>query len=161
VAGHRLARLAVCVARSAYEYGAKWAKTHTTGWNAPILDYQAVDYMMADVAMKIEACRDFSWKAAHYLNLHDSAGHAVGATAKVFYGTLLLDPVFKTMQIMGVNALDRFHTMEKFLREAVVFPLYDAGNLGMQMQKDSGVMFARNSTLERSRIRGRSSSRSR
>ena len=30
--------------------------------------------------------------------------------------------------------------MEKYLREAAVFPLYDAGNIGMQMRKIWGVM---------------------
>jgi nitroalkane oxidase len=41
---------------------------------------------------------------------------------------------------MGVNALDKAHPVEKFLREAAVFPLYDAGNIGMQMRKIWGVM---------------------
>jgi hypothetical protein len=44
------------------------------------------------------------------------------------------------MQAMGVNSLDRQHPVEKFLREAAVFPLYDAGNIGMQMRKIWGVM---------------------
>jgi hypothetical protein len=41
---------------------------------------------------------------------------------------------------MGSNSLDRSHPVEKFLREAAVFPLYDAGNIGMQMRKIRGVM---------------------
>jgi alkylation response protein AidB-like acyl-CoA dehydrogenase len=135
---------AVGVARSAYEYVLKWAKTHTAGGDAPILHHQAVGYMMVDVATKIEACRAFSWKAAHYLDLHDSEGHAVGAMAKVFCGELLFEAVFKAMQVMGVNSLDRSHPMEKFLREAAVFPLYDAGNIGMQMRKIWGVMLDEN-----------------
>ncbi len=60
--------------------------------------------------------------------------------SKVFCGELLFNAVFKTMQVMGVNALDRKHPMERFLREAAVFPLYDAGNIGMQMRKIWGVM---------------------
>jgi nitroalkane oxidase len=131
---------AVGVARSAYEYVLKWAKTYTAGGDAPILHHQAVGYLMAEVAMKIEACRAFSWKAAHYLDQHDSDGHAVGAMAKVFCGETLFSAVFRTMQAMGVNALDRTHPIEKFLREAAVFPLYDAGNVGMQMRKIWGVM---------------------
>jgi alkylation response protein AidB-like acyl-CoA dehydrogenase len=131
---------AVGVARSAYEYVLKWSKTYTAGGNLPILHHQAVGYLMADVAMKIEACRAFSWKAAHYLDQHDSEGHAVGAMAKVFCGETLFTAVFRTMQAMGVNSLDRAHPVEKFLREAAVFPLYDAGNIGMQMRKIWGVM---------------------
>ena len=131
---------AVGVARSAYEYVLKWAKTYTAGGNLPILHHQAVGYLLAEVAMKIEACRAFSWKAAHYLDQYDSDGHAVGAMAKVFCGETLFNAVFRTMQAMGVNALDKVHPMEKFLREAAVFPLYDAGNIGMQMRKIWGVM---------------------
>jgi alkylation response protein AidB-like acyl-CoA dehydrogenase len=131
---------AVGVARSAYEYVLKWAKTYTAGGNLPILHHQAVGYLLAEVAMKIEACRAFSWKAAHYLDQHDSEGHAIGAMAKVFCGELLFNAVFRAMQAMGVNSLDKTHPVEKFLREAAVFPLYDAGNIGMQMRKIWGVM---------------------
>ena len=131
---------AVGVARSAYEYVLKWAKTYTAGGGQPIIHHQAVGYLLADIAMKIEACRAFSWKAAHYLDQYDSEGHAVGAMAKVFCGETLFNTVFRAMQVMGVNALDKSHPMEKFLREAAVFPLYDAGNIGMQMRKIWGVM---------------------
>jgi alkylation response protein AidB-like acyl-CoA dehydrogenase len=131
---------AVGVARSAYEYVLQWAKTYTAGGNLPIIHHQAVGYLLAEIAMKIEACRAFAWKAAHYLDLHGSEGHAVGAMAKVFCGETLFNAVFRAMQVMGVNALDKRHPVEKFLREAAVFPLYDAGNIGMQMRKIWGVM---------------------
>jgi alkylation response protein AidB-like acyl-CoA dehydrogenase len=131
---------AVGVARSAYEYVLKWTKTYTAGGDRPIIHYQAVGYALADVAMKIEACRAFSWKAAHYLDQYDSEGHAVGAMSKVLCGEMLFGSVFKAMQVMGVNALDRNHPVERYLRESLVFPLYDAGNIGMQMRKIWGVM---------------------
>ncbi len=131
---------AVGVARSAYEYILDWSKTHTGGGARPIIHHQAVGYLLAEVAMKIEASRAMAWKAAHYLDLHDSEGHAVAAMAKVFCGETLFGAVFKAMQAMGVNALDRSHPVERFLREALVFPLYDAGNIGMQMRKIWGVM---------------------
>ena len=131
---------AVGVARSAYEYVLKWAKTRTAGGRTPIIHHQAVGYLLADIAMKIEACRAFSWKAAHYLDQHANEGHVAGAMAKVFCGETLFPVVFRAMQVMGVNALDRRNPMEKFLREAAVFPLYDAGNIGMQMRKIWGAM---------------------
>ena len=91
--------------------------------------------------MKIEACRAaFAWKAAHYLDLHDSEGHAVGAMSKVYCSETMFQAVFEAMQVMGVNSLDRDHPVERYLREALVFLLYDAGNIGMQMRKIWGVM---------------------
>ena len=133
---------AVGVARAAYEYILAWAKTYTGGGHKPIIHHQAVGYLLAEVAMKIEACRTFAWKAAHYLDLHAAEGHAVAAMAKVFCGETLFTAVFRAMQAMGVNALDRQHPVEKYLREAAVFPLYDAGNIGMQMRKIWGVMLS-------------------
>jgi nitroalkane oxidase len=135
---------AVGVARSAYEFALQWAKTRSAGGGVPMIHHQAVGYMLAEIAMKIEACRAFSWKAAHYLDQFDSEGHAVGAMAKVFCGETLFAAVFRALQVMGVNALDKAHPMEKFLREAAVFPLYDAGNIGMQMRKIWGVMLDKN-----------------
>jgi nitroalkane oxidase len=131
---------AVGVARSAYEYTLEWAKTYTAGGDKPIIMHQAVGYMLTDIAMRIEACRAFSWKAAHYLDQYDSEGHAIGAMSKIFCGELLFDTVFKCMQVMGVNAVDKRHPLERYLREAVIFPLYDAGNIGMQRRKIWGVM---------------------
>jgi len=130
----------VGVARSAYEYVLRWAKTYTAGGSEPIIHHQAVGYLLAEIAMKIEACRTFSWKAAHYLDQNNSEGHAIAAMAKVLCGEMLFSAVFRAMQVMGTNALDKQHPMEKFLREAAVFPLYDAGNIGMQMRKIWGVM---------------------
>ena len=42
-------------------------------------------------------------------------------------------PVFQAMKVVGVNALDRSNPLERYLREASVFPLYDAGNVGMSL----------------------------
>ncbi|MGR6467678.1 acyl-CoA dehydrogenase family protein [Rhizobium sp. PAMB 3182] len=131
---------AVGVARSAYEYVLEWSKNYTGGGPTPIINHQAVGYSLADIAMKIEACRAFAWKAAHYLDNNESHGHAICAMAKVFCGETLFDAVFRAMKVMGVNALDRRHPVERYLREAAVFPLYDAGNMGMQMRKIWTVM---------------------
>jgi Response regulator receiver domain/Acyl-CoA dehydrogenase, C-terminal domain len=60
---------------------------------------------------------------------------AVGAMSKVLCGELMFATIFKAMQAMGVNALDKKHPVERYLRESLVFPLYDAGNIGMQMRK--------------------------
>lgn len=130
----------VGVARSAYEFALNWAKTNTAGGSTPIIEHQAVGYALAEVAMKIEACRTFAWKAAHYHDLYDANGHAIGPMAKIFCGETLFGAVYQAMKVVGVNALDKELPLERYLREATVFPLYDAGNMGMQMRKLWGIM---------------------
>ncbi|HEX9639575.1 MAG TPA: acyl-CoA dehydrogenase family protein [Acidobacteriota bacterium] len=131
---------ATALGRSAYEYTLKWAKTYTAGGDQPIIYHQAVGYILADAAMKIEACRYLSWKAAHYLDLYNCEGQAFGAMSKVFCSETMFETVYKCMQAMGVNSLDKAHPMEKLLREAAVLPIYDAGNVGMQRRKIWGVL---------------------
>lgn len=131
---------AVAVARGAYEFALKWAKTYTGGGSGPIIDHQAVGHLLAEVAAKIEAGRYLCWKAAHYADTHDGQGHALAGMNKTFCGDLMQSVVFDCMRIVGVNALDRKFPMARYYRESMVFPLYDAGNLAMQRRRTWGVM---------------------
>ena len=59
---------------------------------------------------------------------------------KVLCTEMLFDCVYKCMQVVGVNSVDRKHMFERYLREASILPLYDAGNFGMQRRRIHGVM---------------------
>jgi alkylation response protein AidB-like acyl-CoA dehydrogenase len=131
---------ALGVARGAYEFALKWAKTFTGGGTAPIINHQAVGYLLAEIAAKIEACRYMCWKAAHYMDTHDNSGHALSGMNKTFCTDLMQQVVADCMRVVGVNALDRRFGIEKSYRESIVFPLYDAGNLAMQRRRTWGVM---------------------
>ncbi|HEU5421791.1 MAG TPA: acyl-CoA dehydrogenase family protein [Streptosporangiaceae bacterium] len=131
---------AVGVARSAYEEALEWAKTYTAGGPTPIINYQNVGYVLGDVAARIEACRYFCWKTAHYLDKHEYHGELIGAMCKIHCTELLFDAVYKCMQVVGVNSADTQHRFEKYLREAAILPIYDAGNFGMQRRRVHGVL---------------------
>jgi nitroalkane oxidase len=131
---------AVAVARSAYEDALRWAKTYTAGGPKPIIHYQYPGYVLGDVAAKIEAARYFCWKTGHYLDQHDYHGEMLGAMCKIHCTEMLFDCVYKCMQVVGVNSVDRKHSFDRYLREAAVLPLYDAGNFGMQRRRVHGVM---------------------
>ena len=131
---------AVAQARAAYEYVLDWSKTYTGGGHVPIINHQAPGYMLCDAAMRIEACRYLCWKAAHYLDQHDAEGHALAAMSKVLCTEMMFETVYKCMQVMGINAADKVHPLEKLLREAAILPIYDAGNIGMQRRKIWGAI---------------------
>ena len=103
--------------------------------------HQNVGYMLTDIAMRIEACRYLCWKSAHYLDQYDSEGQAIGAMAKVYAGEVCTQVVYDCMRVMGINSYDRgTHPLDKFMRDILCFPIYDAGNMGMQRRKIWGVM---------------------
>ena len=109
---------AVAVARAAYEDALQWAKTYTAGGPRPIINYQYPGYVLGDVAAKIEAARYFCWKTAHYLDQHDYHGEMLGAMCKVHCTEMLFDCVYKCMQVVGVNAVDKKNRFDRYLREA-------------------------------------------
>jgi acyl-CoA dehydrogenase len=131
---------AVAVARAAYEDALTWAKTYTAGGPRPIIEYQYPGYVLGDVAAKIEAARYFCWKSAHYLDQHEYHGEMLGAMCKIHCTEMLFDCVYKCMQVVGVNSVDRQNRFDRYLREAALLPLYDAGNFGMQRRRVHGVM---------------------
>jgi alkylation response protein AidB-like acyl-CoA dehydrogenase len=132
---------AVGTARSAYEYTLNWCKTYTAGGTHPIIHHQNVGYMLTDIAMRIEACRYLCWKSGHYADQYDCENHALGAMAKIYPGEVGVQVVYDCMRVMGVNSYDRrSHPLEKYLRDMLCFPIYDAGNMGMQRRKIWGVM---------------------
>lgn len=130
----------VGVARAAYEFTLEWAKTYTGGGTAPIISSPVVGSLLVDIAARIEAARYFCWKAANYIDHHEGAAHALAAMNKTYVSESMLQVVLDCMRVVGVNALDRRFPLEKLYREAVVFPLYDAGNIGMQRRRAWGVM---------------------
>lgn len=131
---------AVGVARSAYEAALQWAKTYTAGGPKPIIHYQNAGYVLGDVAARIEMCRYFCWKTAHYMDKHEYHGELIGAMCKIQCTEMMFDAVYKCMQVVGVNSADKVHMFEKYLREAAIFPIYDAGNFGMQRRRVHGVL---------------------
>ncbi len=133
---------AVGVARAAYEYVLEWSKTYTAGGTDPIIYHQNVGYMLGDIAMRIEAARYMCWKAAHYLDLDGVDGsQGLSAMAKVFAGETCTQVVYDCMRVMGCNAYDRAaHPLDKLMRDIVGFPIFDAGNMGMQRRKIWGLM---------------------
>lgn len=131
---------AVAIARTAYEAALDFAKTYTAGGPSPIINFQYPGYVLGDVAAKIDAARAYCYKTAHYIDTHDYHGELIGAQNKVFSTELMFDCVYKCMQVVGVNSLDKKYSFHRWLREASVFPLYDAGNFGMQRRRVHGVM---------------------
>ena len=70
-------------------------------------NYQYPGYVLGDVAAKIEAARYFCWKSAHYLDQHGYHGEMLGAMCKIHCTEMLLDCVYKCMQVVGVNSVDK------------------------------------------------------
>ncbi|WP_238588980.1 acyl-CoA dehydrogenase family protein [Pseudonocardia sp. HH130629-09] len=131
---------AVGMARTAYETALDFARNNTAGALKPIIEFQNVGYVLGDVASKIEMARYFCWRAADYLDKHDQHAELVGAMNKIQVTEMMIDCVYKCMQIVGVNSLETANGFGKLLREVAVLPIYDGGNMGMQRRRVHGIL---------------------
>lgn len=131
---------AVGVMRSAFEFALQWAKDYTAGGAHPIIHHQNVGYLLANMKMRIEAVRYLSWRAAKYMDDHDFEGMEPGALSKIYGGEVCVDVVNDAMRLVGINSYIKDYPLEKNMRDALCFPIYDAGNMGMQRRRLHGII---------------------
>lgn len=125
----------VGVMRRAFEYALDFARTERRLGSGPVIEHQNVGYMLADIKMRIEAARYLTWKSCHYLEQTDGRGQELAVMTKVYCSELAVQVVYDAMRLVGVESYTRKTPLERLLRDAVVFPLYDGGNMGVRRRQ--------------------------
>jgi acyl-CoA dehydrogenase len=116
---------AVGVARAAFEYACEYAKERVT-FEQPIAMHQGVNFLIADMATKIEAARLLTWQAAWMLD----AGWGRKATlyssmAKRFAADTAMEVTTDAVQIFGGYGYIKEYPVEKLMRDAKLFQIYE------------------------------------
>lgn len=120
----------VGVMRRAYDYALAYARADARSGPHPIIDYPTVGYMLADMKMKIEACRYLTWKACHQFDQSKGAEHELAVMTKVFCSETCVTVVYDAMRLVGVDSYTDMHPLADLMNDAMCFPLYDGGNMG-------------------------------
>ena len=118
-----IAAAAVGLARSAMELSIKYSKERTT-FGQPIASHQAVSFMLADMAKDIEAARLLGWQAA-WLTDHGQRNTREAAMAKVFAADMAMRVSTDAVQIFGGYGYSREYPVEKLMRDAKIFQIYE------------------------------------
>ena len=117
---------AVGIAQGAYEEALQYAKVREQ-FGKPIAAQQAVSFMLADMAIEIEAARQLVYHAAA---LKD-AGRPYGkeaAMAKTFASDVAVKVALDAVQIMGGYGYSRDYPVERMLRDAKITQIYEGTN---------------------------------
>lgn len=117
---------AVGIAEGAYEEALQYAKVREQ-FGKPIAAQQAVSFMLADMAIEIEAARQLVYHAAA---LKD-AGRPYGkeaAMAKTFASDVAVKVALDAVQIMGGYGYSREYPVERMLRDAKITQIYEGTN---------------------------------
>jgi acyl-CoA dehydrogenase len=120
-----LAALAVGVARGASEYARNYAKERVQ-FGAPIATKQAIAFMLAEMAIEVDAARLMAWEAAWKLDSDPAADATEEAClAKEYADKAVLFVTDSAVQTLGGHGYIREHPVERWLRNARGFVTFD------------------------------------
>ena len=119
---------AVGIAQGAFEAALAHAKSRIQ-FGEPVFNFQAVQHMLANMAMDIEAARALCYAAARTVDsgLQKSA-NMESAMSKVYASDMAMRVTTDAVQIMGGVGYMRDYPVEKFMRDAKITQLYEGTN---------------------------------
>lgn len=118
-----VAAAAVGLARRAMEEACKYALERKT-MGRPIADHQAISFMLADMAMGVEASRMMVWKSA-WLRDNGKRNTYFASIAKAMASEVANKCAADAVQIFGGNGFNSEYPVEKLMRDAKIFMIYE------------------------------------
>jgi len=118
-----VAACAVGVARAAYEYALQYAQERVQ-FGKPIIAKQAVRFMLADMAMEIEAARLLTWQAAWRVDRRLPA-NLQASMAKAYAADMAMRVTTDAVQILGGYGYMREYPVEKWMRDAKILQIVE------------------------------------
>ncbi len=121
-----VAAAAVGVARAAMEAAVEYAKEREQ-FGRPIAAFQGIQFMLADMAIKLEAARLLVWQAAWMADqgLRNSYQSAI---AKSFASDSAMEVTTDAVQIFGGYGYTKEYPVEKLMRDAKLLQIYEGTN---------------------------------
>jgi len=111
-----LSALGVGLAKAAYEYARDYAKERVA-FGEPIAHRQAIAFMLAEMAIDIDATRLMVWEAAWKLDKGQNATHDAYLAAR-YAADVAIKVTDGAVQILGGHGYIREHPVELWLRNA-------------------------------------------
>lgn len=114
---------AVGLARRAMDEAIQYSQTRKT-FGQPIASYQAVSFMIAEMAMNIEAARLLVWKACKTIDSGER-NTIYAAMAKAFAADMAMKTATDAVQVFGGYGYSSEYPVEKLMRDAKIYQIYE------------------------------------
>jgi alkylation response protein AidB-like acyl-CoA dehydrogenase len=115
--------MAIGIARGAYEYALGYAKERVA-FGKPIIQNQAIAFMLADMAMEIDAARLLVHRAA-WLSRNGGYTNAEGSMSKLKAGRVAVWVTERAIQILGGYGYTREYPVERMHRDAKIYDIFE------------------------------------
>jgi butyryl-CoA dehydrogenase len=117
----------VGVAQGAFDASAMYAKErHQFG--TPVITFQAVQHMLANMATEIEAARALVYSVAKYVDSGARDVSKESAMAKLFATDMAMKVTVDAVQVMGGSGYMKEYPVEKMMRDAKILQIYEGTN---------------------------------
>jgi alkylation response protein AidB-like acyl-CoA dehydrogenase len=94
----------------------------------PIAEFQGLQFMVADMGMKLEAARQLTYAAAGRSERGDSELTFFGAAAKCFASDVAMQVTTDAVQLLGGYGYTRDFPVERMMRDAKITQIYEGTN---------------------------------
>ena len=118
-----VAAMAVGIARAAFEFATEYSKERVQ-FGVPIAMHQAIQFMIADMATKVEAARLLTWQSASLLD-QGKRNTLASSHAKRFAADSAMEVTTDAVQVYGGYGFIKEYPVEKLMRDAKIMQLYE------------------------------------
>ncbi len=115
------------IAQGAFEAALDFAYTREQ-FGQSILNFQGVSFMLADMAIQIEAARCLVYQVARMIDSGSRKYGKESAMAKVFPSDVAMQVTTNAIQVMGGYGYMKDYPAEKFFRDAKITQIYEGTN---------------------------------
>lgn len=125
------ASIALGIAQGAFEYAVKYAKKRIQ-FKKPLLNFQAIQFMLADMEMNVEAARSLIYRTNFQV---DQEGDkitektmAMVSMAKCFSSDVAMRVTTDAVQILGGYGIMKDYPVQRMMRDAKAVQIFDGTN---------------------------------
>ena len=136
---------AVGIAQGALDYAIRYTNERIQ-FNKPISSFQAIQFMIADMATQIEAARTLVYQAANQIDNCPEDTEKISAIAKLFASDVAMRVTTDAVQLLGGYGYIRDYPVERMMRDAKVTQIYEGDNqvqrlvIARQLLKGYGIV---------------------
>jgi butyryl-CoA dehydrogenase len=136
-----IAALGVGLAQGALDVAASYAKQRVQ-FGKPIMAFQAIQHMLADMAIGIEASRALVSQAAKHIDAHPKDMSKVSSMCKIFATDTAMKVATDAVQVLGGYGFMSEYPVEKMMRDAKILQIYEGTNqiqrnvVGQELNKE-------------------------
>ncbi|MDF2748121.1 MAG: fadE [Propionibacteriaceae bacterium] len=122
-----IAAQAIGIAQGALDYALGYVQERKQFGKA-IAEFQGLQFMLADMGMKLEAARQLTYAAAAKSERGDGDLTYFGAAAKCFASDVAMEITTDAVQLLGGYGYTRDYPVERMMRDAKITQIYEGTN---------------------------------